>query len=72
MTLAERTSGNMHGPRHDAWTLRVKVTSGTFTNELAHQGQFPVLAAEGVADDVENWTRINRDVLLAARPKGPS
>ncbi len=70
MTLAERTSGYLHGPRYDAWTVRAKITAGTFTNEVAHQGQFPSLAAEGVADDIEKWTQTNRKQLVDARPKG--
>jgi hypothetical protein len=69
MTLAERTAGYLHGPRYDTWTVRARVTAGTFSNELAKQGQFPALAAEMVADDVEKWTKDNREALVAARPK---
>ncbi len=70
MSLAERTSGYLHGPRYDAWTVRAKVTAGTFMHEASHQGQFPSIAAEGVADDIGKWTQTNRKLLLEARPKG--
>jgi hypothetical protein len=69
MTLTERTAGYLHGPRFDTWTVRARVTAGTFTNDVTHQGQFPALAAELVADDIEKWTRDNSDRLIAARPK---
>jgi hypothetical protein len=69
MTLAERTAGYLHGPRYDTWTVRAKVSAGTFTTEVGKQGQFPALAAEMVADDVEKWAKDNRDNLVAARPK---
>jgi len=68
MTLTERTAGYISGPRYDLWTVRVRITAGTFTNELSKQGQFPSLAATGVAEGVEQWARDNRDSLLAARP----
>jgi len=69
MSLAERTAGYLHGPRYDMWTVRVKVTAGTFSNEVARQGQFPLLAAEGAADNVDHWARTNRNQLIAARPR---
>jgi hypothetical protein len=69
MSLTQRTAGYLHGPRYDTWTVRVKVMAGTFTNDVTRQGQFPVLAAEAAADDVERWARRNLDLLIAARPK---
>jgi hypothetical protein len=68
MTLTERTAGYIAGPRYDLWTVRVRITAGTFVNELSKQGQFPLLAATGVAEGVETWARDNRASLLAARP----
>jgi hypothetical protein len=69
MTLSERTAGYMHGPQYETWTVRATVTAGAFTNELSRRSQFPSLAAEMVADDIEKWTSKNRDKLIAARPK---
>jgi len=68
MSLTERTAGYIHGPRYDTWTVRVKIAAGAFTNEIAKQGQFPSLAATGVAEGVEKWARENRESLLASRP----
>lgn len=68
MSLTERTAGYIHGPRYDLWTVRVKITAGAFTNEMAKQGQFPSLAATGAAEGVEKWARENRESLLANRP----
>lgn len=69
MTLAERTAGYLHGPRYDVWSVRGKVTAGAFTNEVAHQAQFPALAAEELADDLEVWTQTNRGRLMENRKR---
>jgi len=68
MSLTERTAGYIHGPRYDLWTVRVTISAGAFTNEIAKQGQFPSLAATGAAEGVERWARENRESLLANRP----